>query len=309
VANSGHGFNQAIRFAHQCGADRFAIEGGGSYGRAFGRFLNAGGFRVCEVPTWRLDQIRRRSQGHKDDTRDAELAGRVDLTGDLADIERGVVAEAIRVLRNQREALVRQQTAAINRIRALLIEVDPPRAAGLGRVRSHKALQTLARVRYSGNIYRTSVAAAIRYEAHTALKRRGIINQLEETLQQLLPPIADQLTAICGISTIGAATIIGEVDDPNRFATAARFVSWCGAGPLDASSGRHQRHRLNRRGNRQVNRVLHTAILTQLRTGGPANEYVTRRTNQGKTKNEAIRAATRHLAAKTWRILHNNQLT
>ena len=112
---------------------------------------------------------------------------------------------------------------------------------------------------------------------------------------------------VCGISTIGAATLIAEIGDITRFNTAARFAAWSGTAPLDASSGRNQRHRLNRRGNRQVNRVLHTAILTQLNTKGPAADYTTRRLQQGKTKNEAIRAATRHLAANIWRQLHNQQ--
>ncbi len=309
VANSGRGFEQAEQFATRCGAHRFAIEGGGSHGRAFSRYLTTAGFGVCEVPTWRLDQMRRRGQGHKSDPGDAELAARVDLANDLPLTARGQLADAIRVLRVQRGGLVKQQTAAINRIRALLIELDPPRAAQLGRVRSKKSLQTLSRVAYRGDIYRDTVSASIRFEARAALERRAMINHLTKQLDELLPPPGQALKTNCGISTIGAATLIGEIGDINRFNTAAAFASWSGTAPLDASSGRHQRHRLNRRGNRQVNRVLHTAILTQLSAKGPAAQYVTRRINEGKTKNEAIRAATRHLATNIWRQLHNPQLT
>ena len=309
VPNSEDGFIRATRFAKQCSAARFAIEGGGSHGRAFGRFLNTRGFEVCEVPTWRLDQLRRRGRGRKDDTGDAELAARVDLVESLTNIERDHRSEAIRVLRVQRSGLVKQQTAAINRMRALLVEIDPARAAQLRRVRSRKSLQALSRVAYRGDLYRQTVAAAIRFEARAAMERRHMIHLLEQRLDQLLPAAGNALKEICGISTIGAATLIGEIGDINRFATAAKFAAWSGAAPLDASSGRHQRHRLNRRGNRQVNRVLHTAILTQHRTGGPAADYTTRRLTEGKTKNEAIRAATRHLATHIWRLLHNQQLT
>ena len=305
VANSATGFNQATQFAQRCGASRFAIEGGGSHARAFGRYLNSHDYRVCEVPTWRLDQMRRRGRGHKDDNGDAELAARIDLTNDLPSIDRPDTGEALRIIRIQREGLVKQQTAAINRMRALLVEIDPQRAATTGRIRSVRALQALSRVAYRGDIYRTTVAAAIRFEARGALERREMINTLEGTLEELLPAAGAALTQICGISTIGAATLLGEIGDIGRFRSPAAFAAWCGAAPLDASSGRHQRHRLNRRGNRQVNRVLHTAILTQLRTGGTAANYIERRLQDGKTKNEAIRAATRHLAAKTWRQLHN----
>lgn len=305
VANSATGFVKATRFARRCGATRFAIEGGGSHGRAFGRFLNTVGYRVCEVPTWRLDQMRRRGRGHKDDIGDAELAARIDLTCHLPDIDRPAISETLRVIRIQREGLVKQQTASINRMRALLVEIDPQRAATTGRIRSVRALQALSRVAYRGDIYRNAVAAAIRFEARAGLERRAMINTLEETLSELLPAAGVTLTQICGISTIGAATLLGEIGDIERFNTPAKFAAWSGSAPLDASSGRHQRHRLNRRGNRQVNRVLHTAILTQLRSNGPAATYIERRLQEGKTKNEAIRAATRHLAAKIWRQLHN----
>ena len=310
LPNTVSGFSRAVRFATECGAGRFAIEGGGSHGRALRRFLTTEGFEVTEVPTWRLDQLRRRGRGRKDDATDAELAARVDLVEELPLTGRSELAEAIRVLRVQREGLVKQQTAAINRMRALLVEVDPARAAGMGRVRSRKTLQALSRAAYRGDLYRQTVAAAIRFEAKAAIERRDMIRYLEERLDQLLPPAGHALKEISGISTIGAATIIGETGDIERFATPAQFAAWSGTAPLDASSGRHQRHRLNRRGNRQVNRVLHTAILTQLRIGGPAADYIARRTQQGKTKNEAIRAATRHLTTKTWRTIKNHpQLT
>ncbi len=310
VPNTESGFSRASRFATDCGAKRFAIEGGGSHGRALRRFLTTEGFEVTEVPTWRLDQLRRRGRGRKDDATDAELAARVDLVEELPVTGCSDRAEAIRVLRVQRSGLVKQQTAAINRIRALLVEVDPARAAQMGRVRSRRSLQALSRVAYRGDLYRDTVAAAIRFEAKAAIERRDMIRHLEERIDQLLPAAGHALKEICGISTIGAATIIGEIGDIERFATPARFAAWAGTAPLDASSGRQQRHRLNRRGNRQVNRVLHTAILTQLRCSGPAATYIERRLQEGKTRNEAIRAATRHLTTKTWRTLKQHpQLT
>jgi transposase len=305
VPNSHEGFGAAVGFATQAGTERWAIEGGGSYGRAFGRFLVDRGHQVVEVPTWRIDQLRRKGSGHKSDQRDAELAARVDHADSLSQIRRPASAEALRVLRNHRNSLVREQTASINRIRARLAEIDPQRGARLGRVRSERALSSLARVAYRGDVYRETLAMVIRDEAKTAKSRRRLIVFLERSLKELLPPGGVALKQVVGISTVGAATVLGEIGDIGRFPTVAAFAAWCGTAPLDASSGRHQRHRLNRRGNRQVNRVFHTAILTQLGCGGPAADYVAKRMAEGKTKNEAIRAACRHLAANVWRLLRN----
>lgn len=310
VANSVVGFGAALGFGTRTAADRWAIEGGGSYGRAFSHFLIDRDQVVVEVPTWRIDQLRRKSNGRKNDQRDAELAARVDHSDSLPPIRRPRSSEALRVLRNHRDALVREQTASINRIRARLAEIDPQRAAGLGRVRSERALSALARVAYRGDPYREALGMVIREEAKTAKGRRRLIIGLERSLEELLPPGGVALKGIVGISTLGAATVLGEIGDIGRFPTGAAFAAWCGTAPLDASSGRHQRHRLNRRGNRQVNRMFHTAILTQLRCGGPAADYVTRRIGEGKTQQEAIRAACRHLAAKVWRLLRTQpQLT
>jgi len=102
---------------------------------------------------------------------------------------------------------------------------------------------------------------------------------------------------------ISAATLLAEMAGTDRFATDAKFANWAGAAPLQASSGRHQRHRLNRGGNRQINAVLHTIILTQRRHHGPAHTYLQRRRTEGKTEREAIRALKRHLARHIWKTL------
>ncbi len=100
-----------------------------------------------------------------------------------------------------------------------------------------------------------------------------------------------------------AARILGDVEDIERFRTERHLASYCGVAPLDASSGRQQRHRLNRTGNRRLNRSLHIIAVTQIRTHPPARDYIARRTSEGKTNREALRALKRHLARRLYRIL------
>lgn len=305
--NTPAGYRAGLRFATRHQTDTWAIEGSGSHGRAFSVFLTEHTHRVLEVPTWRIDQLRRSGTGRKTDHRDAELAAQVAHSTPLAVRVRPEGTEALRVLRNYRDSLVRDQTRSLNRIHALFTQIDPQRAATLGRIRSTKALKALRRVQYRGDPYRQTISALIRTEALHGLNRRQLITTTEHQLKELLPAAGHKLMEITGIGVIGAATLLGEIGDITRFPTPAAFAAWAGTAPLDASSGRQQRHRLNRRGNRQVNRVLEFAILTQLKHHGEAHTYTTRKLREGKTKREAIRAAKRHLTTHIYRTLKNQQ--
>lgn len=309
LPNTPDGYRKGVRFATGLGTTTWAIEGSGTHGRAFSAFLTDQSHTVLEVPTWRIDQQRTTTTGRKTDHRDAELAARIAHTTPLHTRPRPPITEALRALRNYRDSLVRDQTRSLNRIHALLTQIDPHRAATIGRIRSTKTLNQLRRVQYRGNPYRETIATLIRTEAKHAHDRRTLITHTQHQLKELLPPTGHTLMTIPGIGLIGAATLLGEIGDITRFPTPATFAAWAGTAPLDASSGRHQRHRLNRRGNRQINRVLETAILTQLAHHGPAHHYIHRRLQEGKTKREAIRAAKRHLTNTIYRTLKHPKLT
>jgi transposase len=111
------------------------------------------------------------------------------------------------------------------------------------------------------------------------------------------------LTDIVGIGRTGAATIIAITGNPARFPTAAPFASFAGTAPIAASSGDTIRYRLNRGGNRQLNKVLHTAAKTQIRLAGPGRDYYQRRRGEGKTNAETIRALKRHITNAVYRTL------
>jgi transposase len=112
-----------------------------------------------------------------------------------------------------------------------------------------------------------------------------------------------------GCNTIVAAQLLSQFAGTDGFATDAKMAAWAGTAPLDASSGRQQRHRLSRGGNRQANRAIHTIVVTQHGTGGPAADYIARRISEGKTPKEAIRAAKRHITRRIWKTLHHHGLT
>jgi len=104
-----------------------------------------------------------------------------------------------------------------------------------------------------------------------------------------------------------AATIIAIVGDVTRYPTAGHFAAFCGTAPLQASSGDVVRHRLSRRGNRQLNKVLHVAARCQVRNGAPGRAYFTRKVAEGNGELEALRKLKRQLATVVYRRLLADQ--
>lgn len=291
VPNNHVGFEQALEWVPDAAAYRWAIEGSGSYGYAFTRFLRARHRTVVEIPTWRVTELRTKTQGRKNDQVDAQLSARADQHNHQPSYQPWEQADTLKTLTTMRRALVGEQTAAINRIHALLVKHDPDLASRIGRIRSIEHFTTLATTRLSDE----TATLVLQLEAQRCSERQTQINQLHALIKTSLGSQGHALMTITGIGIIGAGTLIAEIGHINRFNTNAQLASWAGTAPLDASSGKQQRHRLNRRGNRLVNQILHTAIITQLRHHAPAHHHITNKLTQGKTKQEAIRSAKRHL--------------
>jgi len=98
---------------------------------------------------------------------------------------------------------------------------------------------------------------------------------------------ATTVTDIHGIGPLGAAIILGHTGDIARFPTSGHYARYTGTAPIAASSGPKQRHRLNPRGNRQLNRALHVAAVTQVRNDTPGRAYYRRKLDEHKTRKEA----------------------
>jgi transposase len=120
---------------------------------------------------------------------------------------------------------------------------------------------------------------------------------------------APQVLTLTGCGPLCAAKLLVETADVRRFKSDAAFAMHAGVAPIPASSGKVQRHRLNRGGNRQLNAALHRIAVTQLRVNAPAQAFRQRRLTAGSTRAEALRALKRHLARRVYHLLHNAQQT
>ena len=116
--------------------------------------------------------------------------------------------------------------------------------------------------------------------------------------------------ALVGIFGIGpdsaAALLIAAGSNPERLRSEAAFASLCGVNPIPASSGKTNRHRLNRGGDRQANAALYRNVLVRLRHDPRSNEYMRRRTGEGMSKTEVIRCLKRYVAREVFSVLHNS---
>jgi len=290
---------------------RWAIEGTGTFGRALCDRLLSENHDVVEVPTRLTGRYRTRAGRNKTDRGDAVAIAQASLVDACCQVTHLPVVETLRVLVTQRKALVEAQTETANRTRARLRELDPQAATAPKRLRGPRAFQALVNLSIdtTSNPHREALIHVITLDATNWLTRYQQIRELETRIAAILPPAGHALTQLDGIGLVGAATIIANTANIDRFPTEGHYGSYCGTAPLDASSGRQNRHRLNRYGNRAVNQVLHTAIITQLATRGEAYDYVTKRITENKTKKEAIRAAKRKLNRRVYRTLKRHPLT
>ena len=125
----------------------------------------------------------------------------------------------------------------------------------------------------------------------------------DKELRALIAQSGTGLLDLHGIGPSGAARLLVEVGDITRFPDRNHFASWTGTAPVDASSGDHVRHRLSRGGNRQINRVLHTMAVVQLRNPTEGRAYFDRKKANGKSSNEAMRCLKRRLSDAVYRVL------
>lgn len=304
LPNDRAGWNQAASIARDYQVAMIGIEAASGYGRRLATCLAERGHAVVEVPTRATASVRGRDGQAKTDRGDARAIARAAAADHGYAWTYDPALETVRVLIHRRRSLVATRSREINQLRALLTEIDPARAAGMGRIRSQTTLKSLSHVAYRGDQHRHTVAGLIRAIARSCLQRSHEISGLETHIGEVLPAIGKRLMDLPGVGLITAATLIAEMAGTDGFATDAKLAAWAGTAPLDASSGRQQRHRLNPGGNRQANMAIHMIALTQSRHHQPARTYIARRTQEGKTRKEALRALKRHITRTIWKTLH-----
>jgi transposase len=156
--------------------------------------------------------------------------------------------------------------------------------------------------------HRTTVRA-VRCTAQRVQALKVEADDLEQEISHLVTQIKPQLVELPGVGPISAAQVLISWSHPGRLRSEAAFATLAGAAPIPASSGLTNRHRLNRGGDRQLNRALHTIVLTTSRTDPDTRAYITRRLSEGKTLRETKRCLKRIVARQQFRLLHHQPAT
>jgi transposase len=312
IAASDAGHADALRFARQLGDEVvWALEDCRHVSGRLERALIAAGERVLRVwPTLMGASRKGERQPGKSDAIDALAVARAVVRDGVEKFPAAFLDEhamEIRLLHDHREQLVDERTRLSNRLRAHLLSLDPELEAqipmrGLDQpVNQAKIRRRLARLGHTAR-----VRIARRQLAQITTLSREIL-ELHHELDHLTTIHNPALRQEQGIGPVTAAILIGQTAGAERFTTDAKFARQTGTAPIPASSGKTQRHRLHRGGNRQLNKAIHIIALVRARTDPTTRAYLDRKRAEGKTGREALRCLKRHLARHIWRLLYNHQ--
>lgn len=277
------------------------VEGTSSYGKGLTGFLRRRGIEVVEVI--RPNRQTRRRNG-KSDPADAIAAARAVISGEATGIPKtgnGPV-EAIRALRIARSSAIKARTQAANQIRDLIRTGPDDLRDKLHPLATSQRVETCSRLRITDQ--HTPAEAACRTALRVLARRHQTlskeIKELTSRLDLLVKVTAPTLCSLKGVGPdVAAKLLIAAGDNPERMRNEAAFAALCGASPLDASSGKQQRHRLNRGGDRQANNALWTIAMVRMSSDPRTRHYVERRTKEGLTKGEILRCLKRYIARET----------
>jgi transposase len=308
IANDTAGFARLLEWIAEHAPGPFvvaAVEGTRSYGIGLTRALTAAGLQVleCEQP----ERKDRRGRG-KSDAIDAHLAVLFALRQDsdkLPTPRADGPREALRILLAARQEMVTTSTGQINRLRALLLSGDDRDRAASRAAFTDQALRRLARRRLPVDADRLHavrhseirrLALAVR-ETTTALKTNR--RELQELVEQLAPGLTERP----GIGPVCAAQVVVSFSHLGRVRNDAAFAKLAGTSPIPASSGQTTRYRLNRGGDRALNRAIHTIAMVRMRSCTRTRAYVARRTAEGKSTREIRRVIKRYITRELYRTL------
>ena len=285
--------------------ERVGVEGTGSYGAGLARHLAAAGVDVVDVN--RPNRQMRRRRG-KTDTVDAEAAARAALNGCAAVVPKSAdgCVEAIRTLRVARRSAVKARTVAANQIDAVVVTAPEPVKDRLRALNTARTVEACARMRpdTDGDLVRAAAKRALRSLARRHQALTAEIKHLDAELRRLCERANPALLGACGVGAeTAAALLVAAGDNPERLRSEASFAALCGTSPIEASSGRTVRHRLNRGGNRQANNALWRIATVRLRVDERSIAYAARLTAEGKTRREILRCLKRHIAREVYKLI------
>lgn len=296
------GYTRLLEWATRQAPGRrvWALEGTGSFAAGLATVLAEAGEDVVEVTG------RKRTRGAKSDRIDAVRAAHTALAREQqAEPRARGLREALRQILVTRQAILVSRTKAINELKSLIVVVPEHLRAGLRGVPLATQLQRIAALN-------SLVGATVEHRV-TVLTLKSIAARIEFFLAQTAEldpelvalvkahPAGPALLAEPGVGPVVAAQLLVSWSHRGRVRNEAAFASLAGVAPLEASSGQHCRHRLNRGGDRDLNRALHTVAITRLRCHPESRAYKIKRTAHGKTHRDVRRSLKRALARRLYR--------
>ena len=299
------GYRQLLGWARQHGhLCRAGVEGSGSYGAGLARFLAAEGIEVIEVT--RASRVDRRHVG-KNDVIDAQAAARAVLAGAATarpKLRDGIV-ESIRVLRLARQTAVKARTQTAIQLRTLIVSAPDELRDELIALKTKPSIARCAALRPGSGRDPLSTTKRV---LHGLARRHHMLDDevcgLQAELAELIALAAPRLLAQHSVGPQTAAKLLTLAgDSPDRLRSQAAFAALCGTSPVEASSGKTKRHRLNRGGDRQANNALYTIAMVRIQHHPETKDYVDRRTAEGKTRREIRRCLMRNLARRLYPLL------
>jgi transposase len=304
------GAGELLAWSTSLAAERlWAVEDCRQLTGALERELLAAGESLVRVPPKLMAPQRRagRERG-KSDPIDALAVARAALREPHLDHPRPGERRLreLKLLVDHRDDLVDERRRAQQRLRWQLHDLDPSLAIPAGGLDRTVWLDRLGR-RLSSAEQSVQVRIARELVGRCRSLTRTIL-ELDRELERQAAATAPRLLELPGCGAISAAKLLGEIGPIERFASDAQLARHAGVAPLEASSGKHRRHRLDRGGNRQLNCALHRIAITQGRVHPPARDYLARKQAEGKSRREAVRCLKRQLARTVYTTLKNEPL-
>jgi transposase len=284
---------------------RAGVEGTGSYGAGLTTRLRTVGITVIDVLA--PDKQERRLRG-KTDQIDAYSAARAVLAKRATTVPkiRDGEVEAMRILRTTRRMVVKQRTEIMNQLHSLLVSAPEQLRAKLAGLKAKDLAKASARLR---DLAADDIVTAATKDAARSLGRRFVeltveADRLEARIRTLVTAYAPELLAVYGVGPDVAATLLTVAgENVDRIGTEAALAHLSGTAPIPASSGKTNRHRLNRGGNRQGNAAFHRIVLVRMKRHPDTRAYVEKTLARGKTKRDTMRLLKRYLAREIFPIL------
>ena len=285
---------------------KVGVEGTGSYGSGLCRHLTGEGVEVVEVN--RPNRQMRRLRG-KSDTVDAEAAARAALNGEAsaAPKDRDGIVESIRVLRVAYTSMRDTRRRVSNQMHSLIVSAPAALREQLGSLGADERAAICARFR-TGDLTDSAqgTKAALRSLGRHYTQLTKDLGELHEQLEELIVNANPALVGAKGVGVDVASILLAVAgDNPDRLRSEAAFAALCGVSPIEASSGKVTRHRLNRGGNRSANNALWRIVMVRLTCDAATKEYMKRRTAEGKSRREVIRCLKRYVVREMYRLIVN----